>query len=332
MEEEDGVELLQRRVEFDDVDLDAPSDPSDPTALPSPGSAANPPSPADAMHSPMRFGSTRFVALMFFSVLSKLFINVSTRVLYPFDAYIASSLALPKAAVLVAISAGQIASTASLALSMLGDRIGHFALVFLGCFLASASTATIALLPKYTPLLLGYVALNFGATLMAPNLQILVASTAPPHRVGLVTGALEVSWGFAALLGFPLYGFVAARWGWPSPFFLFFILISLSSICWCLVVRRPRKSLAAKSNLLLKQRVAKIFRSRLLLLTFVSVICTFTALDALAVNVGEFLQASFDLAVEVKATPPPHTTTTCAHHAPPPLPLNKRCTFGPPPF
>jgi len=61
---------------------------------------------------------------------------------------------------------------------------------------------------------------GIGSAIFIPTLLAYVSDRVPFARRGRVTGAIEMTWGLAGMIGLPLVGVIITMSGWRTPFFV----------------------------------------------------------------------------------------------------------------
>ena len=67
---------------------------------------------------------------------------------------------------------------------------------------------------------IGFILTGIGSAIFIPTLLAYVSDRVPFARRGRVTGAIEMTWGLAGMIGVPIMGLLIAASGWRAPFFV----------------------------------------------------------------------------------------------------------------
>lgn len=102
----------------------------------------------------------------------------------------------------------------------LADRIGPGRAYLLGLVVFGVGSALCAAAPGASALILARVIQGIGAAAMVPSSLSLIAGLYAERRLGAVLGIWSAISGVAAAAGPVLAGALAARWGWPSVFWM----------------------------------------------------------------------------------------------------------------
>jgi predicted MFS family arabinose efflux permease len=178
-------------------------------------------------------GQSLNLQLAAFSIIRTI-INTGFRLVYPF---------LPTMARGVGVSLEQMANavTARSALGLLGpvigsagDTFGRRKAMVGGMALFTASMIPVVLWPTYWTLFLAIVLGAAGKIMFDPAMQAYLGDSVPYQKRAQAIAITELGWSGASLLGLPLAGWLIARSGWVSPFYL---LIGLSLMAVLLIWR-----------------------------------------------------------------------------------------------
>jgi predicted MFS family arabinose efflux permease len=152
--------------------------------------------------------------------LSRLVINTSLRMIYPFIAVFAAGLKVDVSMISLALAISMIASAAAPFLAPIADQRGRKSgmLIGLGIYLAGALSA--AIFPCYTTFLLSILFGNLGNNLFAPALQAYLGDHVPYEKRGLYLTITEIPWALSFILMIPLIGVLLTRAQWYTPFWL----------------------------------------------------------------------------------------------------------------
>jgi predicted MFS family arabinose efflux permease len=152
------------------------------------------------------------------ATLSRLFLNISRRFIYPFAPALSRGLGVPLTSITSLIALNQATGLLSPFFGPLGDRWGYRLMLLAGMGMLSVGMVATGLLPFYGVLLVAVFLAGLGKSIFDPALQAYVGQRVPYHRRGLVIGLIEFSWAGTTLLGIPLVGLLIDRWGWQAPF------------------------------------------------------------------------------------------------------------------
>ncbi len=179
----------------------------------------------------------------------------------------------------------------------LGDRMQRKWLIALGVIVWSAATIASGLATTATQLLIARAFVGIGEASYATLAPTIIDDISPPERKGRNLAYFYGATPFGAALGYLVGGFVEARWGWRSAFFVAGgpgLVIALV----CLAIAEPeRKFSAVKPNL--KKDLATLARATLYRQGVLGY-CAYTfAIGAFSYWAPKFLYARYHLALDV---------------------------------
>ena len=162
--------------------------------------------------------STSIRRIVAVSMIARAVHDTAARMIYPFLPDIAKGLGLPIEQVGALISLRNGMGILGPVFGVMSDRVGHRRSVMLGLAVLGSGailTGSAAGLPVAA---LGFVLAGIGSTIVIPTLIAYVSDRVPFARRGRVTGAIEMTWALAGLVGVPIVGLIIAALGWRVPF------------------------------------------------------------------------------------------------------------------
>ncbi|CAN5737178.1 MFS transporter [soil metagenome] len=179
----------------------------------------------------------------------------------------------------------------------LGDRMQRKWLIAFGVIVWSAATCASGLATSATQLLIARAFVGIGEASYATLAPTIIDDITPPERKGRALAYFYGATPFGAALGYLVGGFVEARWGWRSAFFVAGgpgLAIALV----CLAIAEPeRKFSTVKPDV--KKDLGVLVRS-VLYRQGVLGYCAYTfAIGAFSYWAPKFLYARYDLALKV---------------------------------
>jgi predicted MFS family arabinose efflux permease len=162
-----------------------------------------------------------------FTVLVKILMYGSSRLIYPFVVFLAADWGLSTTQMGVVLAAGEWGAVPAGFIASLGDQLGNrkVGLVFFAVFLASS--LAMLLPPTLTGLVVTRVCLHLSAVVyVIVNQSTLVASVGQ-DGAGWITGLTETSWALSILTMIPLLSLAYTAWGWRALFGLPCLVIAL---------------------------------------------------------------------------------------------------------
>ena len=158
----------------------------------------------------------RFQLLAF--SLTRVVVNTSFRMLYPFLPFIAAGIGVDENTLTNAIALRSSLGAAGPLLGSAGDRYGRKTAMIFGMALFLIGMAAVAIWPTYPALFAALLLTAASKIVFDPTMQAYLGDRVPYARRGLAIALTEFGWSGAYLLGVPLVGWLIARSEWHSPF------------------------------------------------------------------------------------------------------------------
>jgi predicted MFS family arabinose efflux permease len=146
--------------------------------------------------------------------------DIAVRMVYPFLPEIAAGLgvSIAQAGLLVSLRNG--VGIVAPAFGALSDRVGHRRSAMLGLMVLGVGLLITGLAGGLALAAIGFILTGVGSAIFIPTLLAYVSDRVPFARRGRVTGAIEMTWGLAGMIGVPLMGVIITAIGWRAPFIL----------------------------------------------------------------------------------------------------------------
>jgi predicted MFS family arabinose efflux permease len=146
--------------------------------------------------------------------------DVAMRMVYPFLPEIAAGLGITIAQMggLIALRNGM--GLIAPAFGAISDRVGHRRSALLGLVILGIGLLMTGMTSGLGSAAIGFIFTGIGSAIFIPTLLAYVSDRVPFARRGRVTGAIEITWGLAGMIGVPLMGLLIAAIGWRAPFIL----------------------------------------------------------------------------------------------------------------
>jgi predicted MFS family arabinose efflux permease len=158
--------------------------------------------------------------------LIRTIINTGFRLVYPFLPTMARGVGVSLEQMANAVTARSLLGLLGPVIGSAGDTFGRRRAMLGGMLLFTASMVPVVLWPNYWTLFLAIILGAAGKIIFDPAMQAYLGDSIPYRRRAGAIAITELGWSGASLLGLPLAGWLIARSGWVSPFFL---LIGLSA-------------------------------------------------------------------------------------------------------
>lgn len=162
--------------------------------------------------------SPRFLVQLIVLTLSRLVLNTSLRMMYPFLPELARGLQVPleKMAQLVALRS--MSSFLAPVLSPLSERFGRRPVLAGSMVLLGLGCLVVVIRPGYWPLAVTLIAIGIAKVAFDPAMHAYLGDTVPYAQRGKAISVTEFAWAGSLLVGVPAIGFVISRQGWAGPF------------------------------------------------------------------------------------------------------------------
>jgi predicted MFS family arabinose efflux permease len=159
--------------------------------------------------------------------LTRLFINTSVRMVYPFLAIFAASLNVDVSMISLALAVSMVASAVGPFLAPVADQRGRKTGMLVGLGIYLVGVLLVGLLPNYTTFLLAILLGNLGNNVFASALQAYLGDHVPYQKRGLYLTITEIPWALAFILMIPLVGLIISHMTWYAPFWFLSGLVAI---------------------------------------------------------------------------------------------------------
>ena len=181
--------------------------------------------PVSGQHSPqdaaaLYAGKRRERRIVAIAMSTRAVHDTAMRMVYPFLPDIAQGLGITieQMGGLVALRNG--VGIVAPAFGALSDRVGHRRSAMLGLLVLGVGLMIIGVANGLGLAAIGFILSGIGSAIFIPTLLAYVSDRVPYARRGRVTGAIEMTWGLAGMIGVPLVGLIITAIGWRAPFIL----------------------------------------------------------------------------------------------------------------
>jgi len=151
-------------------------------------------------------------------VFSRVILNMSYRILYPFLPVFAHSLGVSFERAALFATVRSFMGLVSPFFGGILDRKGHRKGLFLGMVLLSAGACLIFAWPAFYSVLAAFAVLGLAKAIYDPSVQAYVSSFSSYRYRAKAIGFTELSWATSWFLGMPLCAFLIQKWSWHAPF------------------------------------------------------------------------------------------------------------------
>jgi predicted MFS family arabinose efflux permease len=235
--------------------------------------------------------------LIVISMLTRAVHDVAMRMVYPFMPEIAAGLGVSVAQVGLLISLRNGVGVIAPAFGAMSDRMGHRRSTRLGLMVLGAGLLITGVASGPGLAAIGFILSGIGSAIFIPALLAYVSDRVPFARRGRVTGAIEMTWGLAGMIGVPLMGMIITAIGWRAPF----ILLGIASFAGAALLRLLEES---KEQHVLREvlRLAALRRNRSALAFIATWFLIFFAFENIQVGYAAWLETHFGLDTAQRGT------------------------------
>jgi MFS family permease len=183
------------------------------------------------------------------------------------------------------------------AFGAMSDRMGHRHSAMLGLMVLGAGLLITGVASSPGSAALGFILSGIGSAIFIPALLAYVSDRVPFARRGRVTGAIEMTWGLAGMIGVPLVGIIMTAIGWRAPF----ILLGIASFAGAALLRLLEES---KEQHVLREalKLAALRQNRSALAFIATWFLLFFAFENIQVGYATWLAAQFGLDTAQRGT------------------------------
>jgi predicted MFS family arabinose efflux permease len=235
--------------------------------------------------------------LISISMLTRAVHDVAMRMVYPFVPEIAAGLGVSVAQVGLLISLRNGMGVIAPAFGAMSDRIGHRRSAMLGLMVLGAGLLITGLANGMGLAAIGFILTGIGSAMFIPTLLAYVSDRVPYARRGRVTGAIEMTWGLAGMIGVPLVGVIITAIGWRAPF----IILGLAAFGGgglILLLEEPREQHILRQAL----KLAALRQNRSAMAFIVTWFLMFFAFENIQVGYATWLESQFGLSTAARGT------------------------------
>ncbi len=166
--------------------------------------------------------------LVFLFVVTRLVINATYRMFYPFLRAFSAGMGVPLEVALLPLSGRSFVGMLGPLLAPVADRFGRKVGMLFGLGIYIVGVGLVAVWPSFPAFFLALVLANLGNQVFLPAMQAYLGDRVPYRRRGRVLALTELSWSLSFILLVPLMGLLIARLGWTAPFWVLAALGMLS--------------------------------------------------------------------------------------------------------
>jgi predicted MFS family arabinose efflux permease len=238
------------------------------------------------------------VWLIIATTLTKVLLNTTRRLIYPFAPEFARGLGVGLPAVTAIIALNQTTSILGPVTASFGDKYGYKPLMLIALALVCIGLFAAGIWPVYAMILFCFFLAGLAKSIFDPTLQAFVGKNVAYANRGKIIGITEFSWAGSTLVGIPLCGIVISRFEWYTPFFLLGALCLASFVILLKLLPNDHKkngNTAERRDIVTGWK--QIVKSRHVVAMLFFVFLMSMANDNLFVIYGAWLESSFQLSL-----------------------------------
>ena len=162
------------------------------------------------------------------ATFTKLLLNITRRLVYPFAPEFARGTGMGLAAIPPIIALNQITAILGPVGAAFADRYGYKRILLVSLILVALGAFGVGFFPFYATLALCLFLGGLAKCIFDPTIQAYIGRSVPYEQRGRYIGIMETAWAGSTLIGIPLAGLVITRFSWNAPFL---ILGMLTIVC-----------------------------------------------------------------------------------------------------
>jgi DHA1 family inner membrane transport protein len=239
----------------------------------------------------------QFYAFISITTFTKLLMNVTRRMIYPFAPEFARGLGVELSSITSVIALNQATALLGPVGASFADKYGYKLLMLLSLVFLTIGTFAAGFIPLYSVLMLCLFLAGLAKSIFDPTLQAFIGKYIPFEQRGKVIGITELAWAGSSLMGIPVAGLIIERFSWQTPFW---ILGILSIVCFGLILKLmpkdpPREKESKKTSPSFLANWKTIIKNREVLGILSFAFFMALASDNLFVIYGAWLEQSYGL-------------------------------------
>jgi len=182
----------------------------------------------------MKKNPRQFYGFIGITTFTKLLMNITRRMIYPFAPELARGLNVDLSAITSVIAVNQATAVMGPVGASFADRYGYKLLMLFALGLLTAGTLAAGLIPLYPALVACMFLAGLAKSIFDPSLQAFIGGFVPIEQRGKVIGITELAWAGSTLMGIPAAGLIIEHFSWQTPFW---IIGLLSLVCFGLILK-----------------------------------------------------------------------------------------------
>jgi len=227
--------------------------------------------------------------------LSRLVVNTSFRMVYPFLAVFAAGLNVDIGKISLALAASMATSAVGPFIAPVADRRGRKVGMLIGMGIFLAGTLLAWWFPGYLTFFLAIMLGNLGNNIFLPAMQAYIGDHVPYQKRGMYLAISELSWALSFILLVPLAGLIIEKTTWSGPYAALSILgLIMTALLWKLV---PTDKPLEPEPIMIMRDIRKVLSYTPALIGILMGTLFITGNEVINVVFGVWMQDSFGLQV-----------------------------------
>lgn len=226
---------------------------------------------------------------------SRLVVNTTQRMIYPFLAIFAGGLNVPVGVISLALAVSMTTSAMGPFLAPIADRRGRKTgmLIGMGIFMIGMLAASI--FPSLITFFLAIILGTLGNNVLLPPMQAYLGDHTPYEKRGFYLAFIELSWALSFVLLVPLIGLILDRTYWYGPFIFLSVAGAIATLLiWRLVPADPLRQVESLSIL---KDIKKVFASKPALFAMLMGLTFIIGNEMVNVMFGVWMQETHNLQI-----------------------------------
>lgn len=172
---------------------------------------------------------------------SRLVVNTSSRMIYPFLAIFASGLHVEIGVISLAVAISQATGALGPFLAPIADRRGRKTGMLIGMAIFMAGMLSASFFPSVVTFFIAIILGSLGNNVLLPPIQAYLGDHTPYEKRGFYLAVIELSWALSFILMVPLAGIILEKTLWNGPYIALSITGALATllILWLVPQDKP---------------------------------------------------------------------------------------------
>ena len=226
---------------------------------------------------------------------SRLVVNTSQRMIYPFLAIFARGLNVEIGTISLAMAVSMAAGAIGPFIAPVADRRGRKTGILVGLLIFLIGMLAASLFPSVTTFFIAIIFGSLGNNVMLPAMQAYLGDHTPYEKRGFYLAIIELSWALSFILFVPLAGLILEKSTWNSPFIALAIASAIMTALILWIVPGDDKSGEQSINIFADIR--KVFACKPAVLAMLMGLTFIVGNEVVNVMFGVWMQNSYNLQI-----------------------------------